>query len=477
MSLDLRPFQRRFIRAALAPGIKTAVLSLPRGNGKTSLAAHLVERALTPGDRLCEPGKEIVQVAASLEQARLGFRMVRAELEPLGDYKFSDSANKIGIRHTPTNTRLRVIASNGRTAMGLVGVPLVIADEPGSWETVGGQLLWEALTGALNKPGSPLKIIAIGTLAPARAGWWPQLIEAGSRGSRYVQALQGDPEKWDQWAEIRRCNPLVTSFPETRAGLLEERDEARADSRLKAAFLSYRMNVPTSDESEVLLTAEDWKRVRAREVPPREGRPIVGIDLGANRSWSAAVAIWPNGRVEARATAPGLPPVDLQERRDRVPGGAYARLVEMGVLRLAPGLRVPPVSMLMSWIREDWGEPELLLCDRFRLPELRDAAPPGRVAPRTTRWSDAAFDIRALRKFSRDGGMACAREDEALMLESILAAVVKNDDQGSCRLAKRDPGGSSARDDVAAALILAAGGYARRPAMATGPRFRVVQRA
>ena len=477
MGLDLRPFQRRFIRAALAPGIKTAALSIPRGNGKTTLAAHLVARALTPGDPLCQPGNEIVQVAASLEQARLGFRMARAELEPRGDYKFSDSANKIGIRHVPTNTRLRVIASNGKTAMGLVGVGLAIADEPGSWETVGGQLLWEALAGALNKPGSPLKIIAIGTLAPARAGWWPQLIEAGSRGSRYVQALQGDPERWDSWHEIRRCNPLVTAFPETRVGLLEERDEARADSRLKAAFLSYRLNVPTADESTVLLTAADWKRIRGREVPPRIGQPIVGVDLGANRSWSAACAIWPNGRVEARATAPGIPSVELQEKRDRVSAGAYARLVDKGVLRLAEGLRVPPVSMLMSWIREDWGEPALILCDRFRLPELRDAAPPGRVAPRTTRWSDAAFDIRALQKLSRDGGMACPREDEAVLLESVIAAVVKNDDQGSCRLAKRDPGGSSGRDDVAAALVLAAGGNARRPAMATGPRFRVVQRA
>ena len=55
-----------------------------------------------------------------------------------------------------------------------------------------------------------------------------------------------------------------------------------------------------------------------------------------------------------------------------------------------------------------------------------------------------------------DGGMACPREDEALLLESVIAAVVKNDDQGSCRLAKRDPGGSTGRDDVAAALVLAA---------------------
>ena len=36
--------------------------------------------------------------------------------------------------------------------------------------------------------------------------------------------------------------------------MLEERDAARADSRLKARFLSYRLNQPSADESAVLLT-------------------------------------------------------------------------------------------------------------------------------------------------------------------------------------------------------------------------------
>ena len=48
--LKLQPFQRRFLRSALAPGIRTAALSLPRGNGKSTLVAWLGFRALTPGD-------------------------------------------------------------------------------------------------------------------------------------------------------------------------------------------------------------------------------------------------------------------------------------------------------------------------------------------------------------------------------------------------------------------------------------------
>ena len=58
MALALRPFQRRFIRGALASHVDTAALSIPRGNGKSWLAAHLPTRCLTPGDVLNVPGME-----------------------------------------------------------------------------------------------------------------------------------------------------------------------------------------------------------------------------------------------------------------------------------------------------------------------------------------------------------------------------------------------------------------------------------
>ena len=116
-----------------------------------------------------------------------------------------------------------------------------------------------------------MRALFIGTLAPAVSGWWHELIDGGTRGTTVVHALRGDPEKWDKWSEIRRCNPLTAVSPEFRKKLLAERDEARADSRLKGRFLSYRLNVPSADESTVLLTVDDWKRVCAREVPERAG--------------------------------------------------------------------------------------------------------------------------------------------------------------------------------------------------------------
>ena len=431
MNEQLRTFQKRFIRGALARGVDVAALSIPRGNGKSWLAAHLLRRCLTPEDDLHVPGSEYLLCAASIEQARLCYRFIRAELEPTGGYSFIDSATRIGITHRRSNTRLRVLSSNGKTAMGIVNCPLPVADEPGSWETNGGTLMYDAIVTALGKPNSPMRTIFIGTLAPSMGGWWHDLIADGSTGSTYVQGLQGDVEKWDTWTEIRRCNPLTAISSDFRKRLLVERDAARLDSRLKARFLSFRLNRPSGDESEVLLTVSDWERVRAREVPEREGRPIVGVDLGGGRAWSAAVAVWGNGRVEARAVAPGIPGLDEQERRDRVPAGTYSKLYDMGQLEIAEGLRVQPPAALWDLIRTAWGKP-LVVLDRFRLAEFEDAVKRGaRLEPRVSRWSEAAFDIRALRQMALDGPMAVDAGSQALLATSLSGSMVKSDDQVS----------------------------------------------
>ena len=346
--------------------------------------------------------------------------------------------------------------------MGIVNTPILVADEPGAWEVNGGQLMHDAIQTAQGKPGSPLKAIYIGTLAPSLGGWWLDLVADGSRGSTFVQALQGDPERWDDWREIARVNPLSRIDAKFRAKLLEERDAARRDSRLKARFLSYRLNRPTADEAEVLLTVPDWKRVCAREVLPADGRPLVGVDLGGGRAWSAAVAGWRSGRIEAVAVAPGTPGLAEQERRDRVPRGTYTKLADTGVLVTDGDRRVPRVEALLDLVRP-W-RPEKIICDRFRYDELRDAAAGSiRIQDRVSRWSEAAEDIRALRKMALDGPMSVGPESRALILASLAVAKVKNDEQGSYRLVKRDPKNNTARDDVAAALVLAAGAMSRRP--------------
>ena len=461
--VDYLPFQRRFLRAAFEPECRTAALSIPRGNGKSTLCGELLADCLTPGHRLNRPGAEYVLVAASIEQARFVFRPIRDRLAADRSYSFVDSQRSLGVTHRPSRTRLRVQSSSAKTAMGLVGVPLVVADEPGSWETAGGQLMADAIQTAQGKPGSALRVVYIGTLAPAGVPghWWHSLIDAGSGPSVHVTALRGELARWDDTAEIRRCNPLMWRHAESRTVLLDERESARRDSRLRARFLSYRLNAPSSDEARVLLTVEDWERTIARPVPERSGRPVVGVDLGGGRAWSAAAAVWPNGRCEGLAVAPGIPDLAAQEKRDGVPQRTYEDLMGAGGLRIAEGLRVPNVGQVVAAIRGEWGVPALILCDRFRLAELRDARPGCAIEPRVTRWSEAADDIRGLRKMAADGPLSVPRDLQPLIAAALAVSEVKNDDQGNVRLVKKGIN-NTGRDDVAAALCLAAGYASRR---------------
>ena len=241
--MDLRRFQTDFLHNAMRPGIDMACLSLPRGNGKSWLAAHLAARVLDPDDELFRAGTESVVIAPSLAQGRIVYRFVRDMLADDRDYRFADSLTLCQIVHKPTKTVLQVRSSNAKGALGLVNTPWVICDEPGAFNVNEGEAMFDAISTATGKPGSPLKALFIGTLAPAKGGWWHDLVGGGSAGSTYVKLLQGDLDKWDQWPTIRKTNPLTAISPEFRRKLLEERDLARGDTRLKARFLSFRLNI------------------------------------------------------------------------------------------------------------------------------------------------------------------------------------------------------------------------------------------
>ena len=423
----LLPFQRDFLKAVENPKYDTVAISGPRTLGKTFIAAQVLIRCLTPGDSLHQPGKEYILGAASLEQARLTYSFIREALEPTGEYRWIDSTTRLGATHKASNTKLRAISSNAKTSFGLVNVPIVVIDEPGALEIVGGQMLSDSLFTAQGKVGSRLKLILAGTLGPmaTSAGhWWWDLVADGTKGRTHVQLFQGAADTWDKWSTIRKANPLIGLDAHTRKVILEERDAARGDSRLKARFLTYRLNRPSGDESEILLTVSDWQRVLAREVPERQGRPIVGVDLGGGRSWSAAVALYPNGRCECRAVAPGVPDLESQEVRDRVPAYTYRRLFDLGQLVVVEGRRVQPPGQLWDMIRETWGKPQLIVLDRFRLAEFQDAVGnKARLEPRVTRLSEAAFDIRALRSLALDGGLAVDQDSQALLSRPMRAVL------------------------------------------------------
>ena len=290
--------------------------------------------------------------------------------------------------------------------------------------------------GPLHGPGYEV-VAAASSFAPSDQGnWWPGLVKAGSSEGTHVTLLQGEGATWDDWRTIAKCNPLVRINPLLKRTLLRELDAARRDPRLKARFCSYRLNLPTADESTVLLTTDEWDAVLARPVPEAGGdRPYVGLDVGSERAWSSAVALYRNGRVVARAVAPGVPTLEAQERRDLAPVGAYRALAAAGSLTVDAGRQVVTVERLIETVLS-W-HPTTITCDRFKLGAVLDAVRGRcRVEPRVTRWSSASEDIRAIRKAALDGPLAVEVQSRGLLAASLAVAVVKSDDQGSIRLVK-----------------------------------------
>ena len=227
----------------------------------------------------------------------------------------------------------------------------------------------------------------------------------------------------------------------------------------------------------MLVSADAWKTVEGREVQPRFGRPLVSIDLGSERSWSAAWCLWPNGRSECYAVCPGVPDLEARERQDAMPAGLYRRLEGDGVLIVEEDRRTADPETLINHLVGVGIRPETVYCDRFLIGRLRDAVA-GRwpIVERVTRWSEATEDIAALRRLVLDGPLSIAPECRALARVSFGQAVVRGDDQGSVRLVKRRHGRS--RDDVAVCGTLSAGALVRsltRPARRRRVRVSVVR--
>ena len=112
-------------------------------------------------------------------------------------------------------------------------------------------------------------------------------------------------------------------------------------------------------------------------------------------------------------------------------------------------------------ILQRWGIPDFLVADKFRLPELLDSIKGAcHAEERRTWWSDAAFDIRALRQLALDGPLSLSPDAVGLLEASLEASEVENDTSGNVRMKKQGSNNAS-RDDVAFAFVLAAGAWKR----------------
>ena len=129
------PFHRKWIRAVYSADVQIGILSCPRGSRK-DMDCRAACRARDEAGlaALGSPGAEVLEVSSSLEQSRVLLNFVREALGDVeGGYRWLDSGQRLASTHKATGTKLRILSSSGKRAMGLANFSTIFADEPGSW--------------------------------------------------------------------------------------------------------------------------------------------------------------------------------------------------------------------------------------------------------------------------------------------------------------------------------------------------------
>ena len=169
----LREFQNELIDGAFAPRIRTGVISIPRANGKTMLAAALGLAEMYVGP----PSAEVLVVASDQRQANITMRYAKrmVELNPILEERMQVYADRI---YLPENdaTLLPLPAEPG--ALHGHDPSLMIVDEL----HVVTEEVWEAVTSVAGKRPESLTL-AISTPADSADSVMWRLIEHGRAGT------------------------------------------------------------------------------------------------------------------------------------------------------------------------------------------------------------------------------------------------------------------------------------------------------
>ncbi len=300
--MKLAKFQKRWLRRVLAAGVRSAALSLPRGNGKSTLLAGIALWAVFDSAAFRSGAPQVPIVATTLRQAVrsvYGVALAMVAVNPeMADRSLTYSA--IG------DTRLAVPSNGGEMfpishdVDGLQGLDpsLAVCDEIGFQP----QDSWDALLLASGKrPGS--LVVGIGTPGIDRSSALfalRSLVKEGGTlpGFLYTEYAADPGCATDDEAQWRKANPaLAEGFMDISA--LRMARAITPSGRFRIFRLGQWVDGVQSwlgeDGSAVWDSLEDSYRL----VP---GAPTwAGVDVGIKRDSSAIVLVQyrPDGRLHA----------------------------------------------------------------------------------------------------------------------------------------------------------------------------------
>ena len=282
----LRPWQKDIVRGAYAPGVRAALISLPRANGKTALAAALAVAELFCG----QPSAEVLVVASDQRQANIALRMARRmiELNPELAERAQIYADRIVV---PENDATMIALPADPAALHGWDPSLLIVDEL----HVVTESVWEAVTSVSGKRPESL-VLAISTPSTSQDSIMWRLVEHGRAGDdpafflREFAAPDGcsadDREAW------RVANPALGDF-------LAEDGMASARRTLREPVFRQLRLGQWVKASEAWLPFGAWDACCEPQDVPGGSRVVLAFDGSASGDSTALVGctVGPNPHV------------------------------------------------------------------------------------------------------------------------------------------------------------------------------------
>ncbi|MGM0700383.1 MAG: terminase large subunit domain-containing protein [Actinomycetota bacterium] len=171
--VKLRPFQKQIIKGAYAKKVRTGLVSMPRANGKTALAAMLAVAELFAGGE----SPEVLVVASDERQARITMNLAKRMIEMNPDLQARTMVYRDKLVVPETNGQLIPLPADPSALHGW-DPSLLIVDE---LHTVT-EPVWEAVTSVTGKRPESLTL-AISTPAATQDSIMWKLVEHGREGT------------------------------------------------------------------------------------------------------------------------------------------------------------------------------------------------------------------------------------------------------------------------------------------------------
>lgn len=277
----LRAWQKDIIRRLYdpSPRPRAGLVSIPRGNSKTTTAAMLAVYHL-----FAEPvaSPQVLFVASDERQAQIGFNIARRMIE-LDDRLASRChvyRDRIVVPHT--DGMLRALPSEAAALQGY-DPTFTIVDELHVVTTD----VWEAVTLAAGKRPESLTL-AISTPAGDLDGVMWSLVQHGREGDDpafvLIEYAAPDGCELDDEAAWREANPALGDFLSI--------DAMRATLRTtrEASFRRYRLGQWAGDSDDAWMDRDAWQACAVEAEIPDGSTIVLGFDGSASGDSTALVA-------------------------------------------------------------------------------------------------------------------------------------------------------------------------------------------